>query len=85
MPIFCYPGGKHTDFGDREIATMGRIGLWGAVTGEPGNIRSGNFRSSTDPWYRVPRYPYQDTLPSVLQCVSGMEALKTRLRAKLTN
>jgi len=85
IPIFCYPGGELTSFGEREIATMDRMRLWGAVTGEPGNIRSESFRDSTDQWYRVPRHMYQDTLPSVLQCVSGVETLKTRLRAKLTN
>lgn len=80
VPIFCYPGGGPTHFGGREIATMGRIGLWGAVTGESGNIRSGSFRNSTDQWYRVPRYPYQGTLQNVLQCVSGTESLKAKFR-----
>jgi peptidoglycan/xylan/chitin deacetylase (PgdA/CDA1 family) len=84
VPIFCYPGGESIHFGQREIATMGRIGLWGAVTGEPGNISSGCFQGSTDHWYRMPRFLYQDTLASVLQCVSGVETIKAWLREKLT-
>jgi peptidoglycan/xylan/chitin deacetylase (PgdA/CDA1 family) len=85
VPIFCYPAGGSTHFGEREIATVGRIGLWGAVSGEPGHIRSSRFPDSTSDWYRMPRHPYQDTLPDVLQCVSGMEKLKAQLRGKPTS
>ena len=85
VPIFSYPGGKSVHFGEREIATMKRIGLWGAVTGEPGNIRSRSFQGPTSQWYRVPRYPYQSTVPGVLKCVSGVERLKSQLRGKLTD
>ena len=78
-PIFCYPGGELTDFGTREIATMRRIGLWAATTGKPGNLRSKCFQDSTVQWYRTPRCPYRDTLPEVLQCLSGVERLKAQL------
>ena len=80
VPIFCYPGGRFTHFGDREVATMSRMGLWGAVTGEPGNIRSAHFHGSTDRWYRVPRYMCQETIHGTLKCVSGMESLRAHRR-----
>jgi peptidoglycan/xylan/chitin deacetylase (PgdA/CDA1 family) len=80
VPVFCYPGGRSHDFSEREVAVMTRTGLWGAVTGEPGNLRSGLSRDATDQWYRLPRYLYQDTLTGVLQCVSGIERIKTQLR-----
>lgn len=85
VPIFSYPGGEPADFGEREIVTMNRIGLWGAVTGHPGNIRSRSFSDSTDQWYRVPRYPHHNTLPHVLQCISGMEKIKAQLRRRLSS
>ena len=85
VPILSYPGGEPTDFGEREITTMGQVGLLGAVTGVPGNLRSGCFDESADRWYRAPRNLYQDSLPSVLQVVSGMETLKAQLRGRLTN
>jgi peptidoglycan/xylan/chitin deacetylase (PgdA/CDA1 family) len=84
VPIFCYPGGEQTNFGAREKATIGRLGLWGAVTGLPGNIRSETFEDSTDRFYRMPRFLYHDSLAGVMQCVSGMEELKGNVRRKLT-
>jgi peptidoglycan/xylan/chitin deacetylase (PgdA/CDA1 family) len=85
VPVFCYPGGEKTHFGEREIATMDRIGLWGAVTGEPGNVRHRCYQDSANQRYRVPRYLYQDRLSSVLRCVSGAETLIAKLRGRLTN
>jgi peptidoglycan/xylan/chitin deacetylase (PgdA/CDA1 family) len=80
VPIFCYPNGRARDFGDREIAVIRRMGLSGAVTGQPGELHPTDFRKSTTMSYRVPRFPYSDSLPHVLQCVSGLEMVKSRIR-----
>lgn len=80
VPVFCYPGGERNDFGEREIRTMSLSGLWGAVTGEPGNIHSGFAQAEPDNWYRVPRYMYGDKLADVLHSVSGVAKLKAQIR-----
>jgi peptidoglycan/xylan/chitin deacetylase (PgdA/CDA1 family) len=80
VPVFCYPNGRSRDFGEREIATMRSLGLWGAVTGEAGEIRPAQFRRSAATPFRVPRFYFLDSLPYVLQCVSGLEMIKARIR-----
>jgi hypothetical protein len=80
VPVFCYPAGRLGDFGDREIATIRRMGLLGAVSAQPGNVRLRRLGDSADGWYAVPRRGYQGTLPDVLQCVAGVEDLKMSIR-----
>jgi peptidoglycan/xylan/chitin deacetylase (PgdA/CDA1 family) len=72
VPVFCYPNGRLRDFGDRDVAAIRRLGLWGAVVGQVGAIEADAFR--------VPRFGYRDSLPDVLQCLSGLELLKSRIR-----
>ena len=81
VPVFCYPGGSTAHFGEREIEVLRHAGLWGAVTGNPGNALSASFESSVDEWYRIPRFHYSDSLSWILQCVSGVEMMKARLHA----
>jgi len=80
VPVFCYPSGRGRDFGEREIATVRRLGLWGAVTGESGRIRSDQFHQSDATPFRVPRFYFLDSLPYVLQCVSGIQTMKAQIR-----
>jgi len=80
VPVFCYPSGRARDYGPREIQTIRRCGLWGAVVGQPGKVRPKRFRATEDARFQVSRYGYADHLPHVLQCVSGLEDLKSRLR-----
>ncbi len=81
VPIFCYPSGRPRDFGPREIASIRALGLLGAVTGTPARLRPAEFRTSPVAPYRVPRFGYQDNFLDVLQCISGLEVLKSRLRS----
>jgi Polysaccharide deacetylase len=80
VPVFCYPSGRARDFGEREMEIVRRMGLLGAVSGQPGELRPAAFRQSPTLPYRVPRFGYSDSLPHVLQCVSGLETMKSRLR-----
>lgn len=81
VPVFCYPNGRDKDFGDREISIVRQLGLAGGVAGQPGELRPAQLRDSSPLRYRVPRFPYQDSVPHVLQCVSGLELVKSRIRA----
>ncbi len=80
VPIFCYPTGRPADSGEREIAILRRLGLSGAVLSQPGAIDPDEFRMSAAARYRVPRFGYPNSLPRVLQAVSGLELLRMRLR-----
>jgi hypothetical protein len=81
LPIFCYPSGRSRDFGDREIATLHRLGFRGAVQGQNGEtVRAAAFRGSETARFRVPRFPYHDSLHHMMQCVSGLETVKARIR-----
>jgi peptidoglycan/xylan/chitin deacetylase (PgdA/CDA1 family) len=80
VPVFCYPAGRHRDYGEREMAIVRELGLLGAVSGQPGEIRPAEIRESPAAPYRVPRFGYRDSLPHLLQCVSGLEMVKSRLR-----
>jgi peptidoglycan/xylan/chitin deacetylase (PgdA/CDA1 family) len=79
VPIFCYPHGRQRDFGTREMDEVHRIGLWGAVRGYPGRLRPDDYREAPA-ICAVPRFPFSDNLIDILQCVSGLETAKARLR-----
>jgi peptidoglycan/xylan/chitin deacetylase (PgdA/CDA1 family) len=80
VPIFAYPNGRWKDFGEREIGILRRLGFSGALAGQPGHLHPSQFRDVTTVPYRVPRFGYSDSLHDVLQCVSGLESVKSRLR-----
>jgi peptidoglycan/xylan/chitin deacetylase (PgdA/CDA1 family) len=83
-PIFCYPNGRPKDFGEREIATIRGLGLWGAVQGHNGDmIRPTAFRTSGVVRFRVPRFAYDGSLTSMMQCLSGAETVRARIRGRV--
>lgn len=82
VPVFSYPHGRERDFGAREITTLQRQGLCGALAGHQGRLRPQEVRGAPAV-YRVPRFPFSDDLLDVLQCVSGLEDIKARLRGAL--
>jgi hypothetical protein len=79
VPVFCYPHGRRRDFGEREMAEVQRLGLLGGVTGYFDVLRPRWYRQPPA-ICRVPRGGFENDLLAVLQCVSGVEALKMRLR-----
>lgn len=79
VPVFCYPHGRQSDFGIREMDAVRDAGLWGAVRGYPGRFHVSEFRQPPA-ICSVPRFPFAADLTDVLQCVSGLEAVKGQLR-----
>jgi peptidoglycan/xylan/chitin deacetylase (PgdA/CDA1 family) len=77
-PIFCYPFGRRCDFGEREMGYVGHLGLLGAVTAYLGKIQTGHACTKAD-LFRIQRFPIGDPL-DILQCTSGLENVKARLR-----
>jgi peptidoglycan/xylan/chitin deacetylase (PgdA/CDA1 family) len=81
VPVFCYPNGRSHDIGEREIAIVRRLGLAGGLMAHPGELNHEMCLQSESAACRVPRFGYSDNLRQILQCVSGLENLKSRLRS----
>jgi peptidoglycan/xylan/chitin deacetylase (PgdA/CDA1 family) len=81
VPVFCYPNGQSDDFGEREIGTLSRLGLAGAVIGIAGYARGRSFQASTNARFRVPRFAFPPEFVDVLQYASGVERMKQLVRA----
>ena len=80
VPVFCYPNGRPQDFSDREVNTLKTLKFLGAVTGTPGYVELGPRQQSPDGLFHLPRFGYRDSLPHIIQCVSGAERFKELLR-----
>lgn len=82
VPVFCYPNGQFSDFGEREIRIVRCAGMRGAVSGEPGYFDRDQILSDSDEGFRVRRFPFPDNLTDLIQCVSGIERVKQLLRVE---
>jgi peptidoglycan/xylan/chitin deacetylase (PgdA/CDA1 family) len=82
VPIFCYPNGRLSDFGEREMRTLESIGLKGAVSGRSGYADAKSFHASPLARFRVPRLGFteSDEMDMVVQAVTGVERLKQLIR-----
>ena len=83
VPVFCYPNGRWTDFGPREIEVFRNLGLSGAVVGERGFADPESFRQDKDGPFKVCRLSFPETLSDLIQCVSGIERCKQIVRSRI--
>lgn len=74
LKVFCYPTGRSTDFGDREMDALEQNGFLGAVTTTPSFVETGS-RNSRD-IFRLPRFPLPDTLEDFIQYCTWIEYVK---------
>ena len=57
--VFCYPNGRGSDFGEREIAAVRDSGVKAAVSSMAGRIEAEMSAASAEKWrWRIPRLPY---------------------------
>jgi peptidoglycan/xylan/chitin deacetylase (PgdA/CDA1 family) len=82
LPVFCYPNGRFSDFGEREIQTVRRLGMSGAVSGEPGYFDRDQVLRDADEAFRVRRFAFSDDMADVVQYASGIERMKQALQAE---
>ncbi len=80
VPIFCYPNGGWADFGHRETTILRDEGLIGAVVGEPGFADPALYAGEVAGPYKVRRFGFPETVPRLVQYVSGVERLKSFVR-----
>jgi peptidoglycan/xylan/chitin deacetylase (PgdA/CDA1 family) len=76
LAVFCYPNGRLDDFGGREIAVLRSLDFKGAVVTEPGYNEASWFQTNPEARYMLRRFGNADSLPHVVQFVSGLERLK---------
>lgn len=59
--VFCYPVGCPISFGEREIATVRRAGMSGALSTVPGYLSSQSVSTADMNWlWRIPRMGYEE-------------------------
>ncbi len=80
-PVFCYPTGRATDFGHREMATIESLGMIGAVSTEATFVTTtGRCAQADDYRYRLPRFAMPDDFTDFVQYSSWIERAKHALR-----
>lgn len=79
VPIFAYPNGQPGDFGEREYRIMREVGIRGAVTGVAG-FATAQRHARPDGAFLIPRFPFPDSMPYLVQQVDGLERFKFLLR-----
>ena len=77
LKVFCYPNGKHIDFGDREINTIKNNGYLSAVSTIPGFVRDEN--SIGDKIYSLPRLALPDNMTDFVKYCSWVESVRDSL------
>ena len=80
VPIFCYPNGQPSDYGDREIAVLRTLGFAGAVVGTNGYAVSQAIAADPEGLFRVQRFGYPNDLRVLRQCASGLERVNQLVR-----
>ncbi len=80
VPVFAYPNGKWGDFGEREMNTLEQLGFLGALAAEDGYADVARMQRDPLGAFRIRRFTYPDSLPYVIQVVSGLERVKEILR-----
>jgi hypothetical protein len=81
LPIFCYPNGQWDDFGAREVENLQALGLEGAVVGAPGYASTREFGQGASSPFQIRRFSLPDNLLDLVQVTSGVEFLKSMVRA----
>lgn len=76
-PVFCYPNGKPSNYGKREINIIKNIGLVGAVSTVPAQIKT---KPTDDLFYNLPRYSLPVNFDEFVMYCSWVEYLKEKIR-----
>jgi len=82
VPIFCYPSGCDTDFGDREVAIVRELGFLGALSAEAGFAEPIYFQRGGDQPFKTERMPFPEELSVLAQYAGGIERFKQSVRMR---
>ena len=76
--VFCYPTGRRSDFGSREIEFIKKNGFLGAVSAVPAYVETNP--SSRNLWYSLPRFALPESFNDFIQYCSWIEYAKEKRR-----
>lgn len=79
VPVFCYPNGLLTDFGEREVRILVQVGLLGAVTAVPAYVAPHALQTTAPGPFAVPRFTSQGSLAQSIRVVSGLHVVLSAL------
>jgi peptidoglycan/xylan/chitin deacetylase (PgdA/CDA1 family) len=81
VPVFCYPNGEPRAFGQRELEAAQHAGFRAALTTVRDYAASRRVRSrSALSRFALPRFPYPDDRPHLVNVVAGLALVKETLR-----
>ena len=70
VPAFCYPNGKRTDYGPREVSLVRAAGLKSALATHEGYLRPASL--ATQDRFGLPRFPFPGDHKTALFQASGL-------------
>ena len=73
--VFCYPTGRASDYGTREVGFLRELGYDAALTSEPGYCALGE---TADARYDLRRFSFPDNLLDFKDIVLQLQRLRTR-------
>ncbi len=77
VPIFCYPTGRPSDYGTREIDLLRKMHFLGAVSTVPNYVNLQN--KTTKHLYSLPRFGLPDTFDNFIQYCTWIEHAKSKV------
>ncbi len=81
LPVFCYPIGRASDFGNREVQLVKEAGLELALATTPGYVNI-KHDSAIDKRYRLNRFGFPDNMTDLVQYASSIERIKEIVRSR---
>ena len=79
LSVFCYPTGRPSDFGSREVGLVEKAGFDLAVSTTPGYVNV-KRDSGKDQRYRLKRFSFPNTMTDLIQYASWIERCKEIVR-----
>lgn len=79
LPVFCYPTGRVSDFGRREMQLVEKAGFESAVSTTPGYVNIKDD-SAVNKRYQLNRFGFPDNMTDLIQYASWIERLKEVIR-----
>ncbi len=77
-PVFCYPNGVPTDYGQREVEIIKQTDMLGALSTIPRSFQPNSGNS--DYLYHIPRYAFPDDMSNFKMYCSWIEYAKEKYR-----
>ena len=82
-PCFCYPNGQPDDYGAREMRTLERIGMMGAVAGWAAYAHAQGVSRDRLRRFEIPRFSWPGGVSGLAQYASGLARVKQAILGRV--